>query len=52
MIEYRLGTAGLAPGVQLFAPEAIEAVSKHSGGVPRHIVNICSLCFDQAPLPG
>jgi general secretion pathway protein A len=50
LIDYRLRTAGLAPGVQLFAPGAIEAVYKYSGGVPRHIVNICSLCFDQAPL--
>ena len=49
MIEYRLRTAGLAEGIELFAPGAVEAVFKHSGGVPRHIVNICSLCFDQAP---
>ena len=49
MIEYRLRTAGLVDGVQLFAPGAVEAVFKHSGGIPRHIVNICSMCFDQAP---
>lgn len=49
MIDYRLRTAGLIDGVQLFAPGAVEAVFKHSGGIPRHIVNICSMCFDQAP---
>jgi general secretion pathway protein A len=49
MIDYRLLTAGLIDGVQLFAPGAVEAVFKHSGGIPRHIVNICSMCFDQAP---
>jgi type II secretory pathway predicted ATPase ExeA len=49
MIEHRLRTAGLAEGVQLFAPGAVDSIYKHSRGVPRHIVNICSLCFDQAP---
>ncbi len=52
MIDYRLRTAGLVEGVELFAPGAIDAVFHHSGGVPRHIVNICSLCFDQGPLQG
>lgn len=49
MIEYRLGIAGLTKGVQLFKPEAIEAIYQHSGGVPRQIVNLCSMCLDQAP---
>jgi general secretion pathway protein A len=49
LIQHRLRIAGLAEGVHLFAPGAVEAVFKHSGGVPRHIINICSLCFDQAP---
>ena len=49
MIEYRLGIAGLTKGVQLFKPEAIEAIYLHSGGVPRQIVNLCSMCLDQAP---
>lgn len=49
LIEYRLRTAGLSQGVQLFAPGAIEAIFKHSGGVPRHVVNLCSMCFDLAP---
>jgi type II secretory pathway predicted ATPase ExeA len=49
MIEHRLGIAGLTRGVQLFKPEAIEAIYQHSGGVPRQIVNICSMCLDQAP---
>ena len=31
------------------SPGAVEAIFKHSGGVPRNIINICSLCFDLAP---
>ena len=49
MIEFRLGIAGLTKGVQLFRPEAIEAIYQHSSGVPRQIVNLCSMCLDQAP---
>src|SRR3954452_13625483 len=49
MIQFRLGTAGLTHNIQLFQPEAVEAIYQHSGGVPRQIVNICSMCLDQAP---
>jgi type II secretory pathway predicted ATPase ExeA len=49
MIEYRLSIAGLTKGVQIFNADAIEAIYQHSGGVPRQIVNLCSMCLDQAP---
>jgi type II secretory pathway predicted ATPase ExeA len=49
MIEYRLSIAGLTQGVQIFKPDAIEAIYQQSGGVPRLIVNLCSMCLDQAP---
>jgi general secretion pathway protein A len=49
LINHRLHTAGLANSVELFTDEAIELITRHSGGVPRSIVNICSLCFDVAP---
>lgn len=49
MIEYRLSIAGLTKGVQIFKPDAIEAIYQNSGGVPRQIVNLCSMCLDQAP---
>ncbi len=49
LIDFRLHSAGLADGVELFTEDAIELIARHSGGVPRSIVNICSLCFDVAP---
>jgi general secretion pathway protein A len=49
MIEHRLNIAGLSNGVVLFTPDAIEAIFQYSGGIPRQIVNLCSMCLDQAP---
>ncbi len=49
LIYHRLKVAGLPPGIELFTDDAIAMIFKQSEGVPRSIVNICSLCFDVAP---
>lgn len=49
LIAYRLKQAGLPAGVELFSDDAVSLIARHSGGVPRAIVNLCSACFDLAP---
>ena len=42
LIRYRLRTAGLPDGMDLFTPAATNAVFEASKGIPRVITNICS----------
>ncbi len=40
-INHRLHIAGFEGGRPLFSPQAISMITKHSGGIPRNINNLC-----------
>ena len=48
VLDYRLSRAGLAPGSQLFTPEARTLLAESSAGVPRRMTMIAHLAMQEA----
>jgi MSHA biogenesis protein MshM len=48
VLDYRLSRAGLAPGTQLFSPDARELLAQSSGGIPRRMTMIAHLAMQEA----
>src|SRR5271154_4750520 len=47
ILDYRLGRAGLAPGGQLFSPDARVLLVQASGGVPRRMTMVAHLAMQE-----
>ncbi len=48
VLDYRLSRAGIAPGTQLFTPEARMLLTEAASGVPRRITMIAHLAMQEA----
>lgn len=48
ILDYRLSRAGLAPGGQLFSPDARVLLAEASGGVPRRMTMVAHLAMQEA----
>lgn len=48
VLDYRLSRAGLAPGTQLFTPEARTLLTEAAAGVPRRLTMIAHLAMQEA----
>jgi len=48
ILDYRLGRAGLAPGAQLFSPDARALLADAAGGVPRRMTMVAHLAMQEA----
>jgi type II secretory pathway predicted ATPase ExeA len=48
ILDYRLTRAGVAPGTNIFTPEARELLAHNSGGIPRRLTMIAHLAMQEA----
>lgn len=48
LLEFRLGRAGLAPGIKVFSPEALDLIVRSSGGLPRRLTTLAHTAMVEA----